>query len=221
MVVMLDTPEPRESTDSASDPPGTDPWAVDAQRTSTGPDDGDRRPAATVRSWAHRSGRDRRSRVRLDIDADDGMVVLKDRRVPGSRVNIKMIVVAPAGVFVIDTKPFKGLVHTKRLGPMSALGPDQLHVGRKDCTPHVHAVSGQVGSVRQALATKPWATEVPVHAMLCLTRAEWGFASAIEVDDVWVGWPTLLPARMHAAAVMDSLTVREVSAMIADHLPTI
>ena len=55
--------------------------------------------------------------------------------------------------------------------------------------------------------------------MLCLTRAEWGFASAIQVGGVWVGWPTLMAGRVQSPGVMDSPAVREVSTMLADLLP--
>jgi hypothetical protein len=146
--------------------------------------------------------------------------VLDDRRVPGSRAAIKYLAVAPAGVFVIDARDVKGLVHTKRPGPLSALGPDELHVGRHNCTPMVGAVAQQVEAVREALRTKPWASEIPVHAMLCLTRAQWGFASPIEMGEVWIGWPQLVGARVKSPVLMDSPMVNEVSLILDDRLPS-
>ena len=73
--------------------------------------------------------------------------------------------------------------------------------------------------MRAALDTTPWGAEVPVHAVLCLTRAEWGFASAVEISDVYVAWPRLVKGRVQAPGVMDSPAVKEVSEMIAEHLP--
>ena len=193
-----------------------DPWSFTAlghpPKRAGGP------PLA--RTWVQRSERDRRAQARLEIVESEGVIMLNDRRIPGSKSSIKLIAVAPAGVFVIDARSYKGLVHTKRLGPMSDLGPDELHVGRKNCTSSVAEVARQVEAVRSALSTKSWTTEVPVHAMLCLTRAEWGFASALQISDVWVGWPKLLAGRVRTPVVMDSPTVQEVSLMIADHLPT-
>jgi hypothetical protein len=55
--------------------------------------------------------------------------------------------------------------------------------------------------------------------MLCLTRAEWGFASALQISEVWIGWPRLMAGRVQAPGVMDSPTVREVSDLIAAQLP--
>ena len=172
-----------------------------------------------VRRWVQRADGDRRARARLQISESEGVVLLNDRRIPGSRDSIAMIAVSAAGVFVIDTKGYKGLVHTKRPGPMGDLGPHELHVGRRNCTSSVEEVARQQAVVRAALDTTPWGAEVPVHALLCLTRAEWGFASAVEIGGVWIGWPTLIAGRVQAAGVMDSPAVQEVSEMIAEQLP--
>ena len=133
-----------------------------------------------------------------------GLIVLNDRRVPGSKASIKLIAISPAGVFVIDAKGYKGLVHTKRQGPIRNLGPTELHVGRKNCTSSVEGLARHVEVVRGAMSSAPWGSEVPIHAILCLTRAEWGFASPIEISDVWVGWPRLVAGRLQAPEVMDS-----------------
>jgi hypothetical protein len=172
-----------------------------------------------ARKWVTRADDDRRARARLRLLEGEGTVVLDDRRIPGLRHAIKLIAVSSAGVFVIDTKHFKGLVHTLRPGSIGNLGPHELHVGRRNCTPSVEQVARQMEAVRGSLDSTPWGSQVPVHAMLCLTRAEWGFASAIQVSDVWVGWPNLMAGRVQAPGVMDSPAVREVSTMIADLLP--
>jgi hypothetical protein len=171
------------------------------------------------RKWVQRADGDRRSRARLQMIEGEGIITLNDRRDPGSDTNIKLIAVSSSGVFVIDSKNFRGLVHTKRPGPMVNLGPHELHVGRKNCTSLVAEVARQKEIVKDALATSAWGSEVPVHGMLCLTRAEWGFASALQISEVWVGWPKLMAGRVQAPGVMDSPTVREVSDLIAAQLP--
>jgi hypothetical protein len=196
-------------------PSTSDPTEVTAPKAPSAPGAG----APSMRRWVQRAEGDRRALARLDIVQDEGVVVLNDRRIPGSKSKIELIAVSAAGVFVIDTEPFKGLVHTKRPGPMGALGPHELHVGRRNCTSSVDEVARQRHVVRVALATRPWGAEVPVHAMLCLTRAEWGFASAIEIGDVWIGWPKLIARQVRAPGVMDSPAVHEVSEMIAEQLP--
>jgi hypothetical protein len=148
------------------------------------------------------------------------VIVLNDRRAPGSKRAIEGIAVSAAGVFVIDTKHYKGLVQTKRPGPVGNLGPPELHVGRRNCTPLLDDLAVQVEVVRSSLGDTPFGSAVPVQGMLCLPRAAWGFKSAVEIRDLWIGWPQLMPDRIRAEEVMDSPTVREVSVLIADQLPT-
>jgi hypothetical protein len=162
---------------------------------------------------------DRRARSRLRLIEDEGVIVLNERRIPGSHHTITMIAVSSAGVFVVDAKHDKGLVHTRRSGPISTLGPDELHVGRRDCTSYVEQVAQHKHAVRSILGGAALGDQVPVQAMLCLTRAAWGFASPIQISDVWVGWPQLAAGRVQSPGIMDSPTVREVSALLADHLP--
>lgn len=171
------------------------------------------------RKWVQRAEGERRARARLRVIEGEGVIVLNDRRVPGSRASIKVIAVSSSGVFVIDAKSYKGLVHVKRSGPMSNLGPAELHVGKRNCSALVESVAHQMQAVKTALGTT-WGSAVPVHGMLCLTRAEWGFASAIEISDVYVGWPSLVAGRVQAPGVMDSPAVQEVAEMITEHLHT-
>ncbi len=171
------------------------------------------------RPWVRRSGGDRRTRVRLRLDEEEGIVLLDDRRIPGTGDTISCIAISPAGVFVIDTKDYKGFVHTKRLGPMSDLGPYELYVGRRNCTRSLERVIAGRGVVGEVLRSTAWGANVPIQPMLCLTRAEWGVASAMEVGEVWVGWPKLLGSRIRSQVVMDSSTIEEVSGLIAGELP--
>jgi len=197
---------------------GTDVSVVDSEATVKPPTAraGALQPS---RKWVNRAEDDRRAIARLQLIENQGLIVLNDRRIPGSKASIKLIAISPAGVFVIDAKGYKGLVHTKRSGPIRSLGPTELHVGRRNCTPAVDGLASQVEIVRSAVSSAPWGSEVPVHALLCLTRAEWGFASPIEVSDVWVGWPRVMVGRLQAPEVMDSPTVQEVSELISERLP--
>lgn len=144
---------------------------------------------------------------------------LDDRRVPGSKVGIDSIAISPAGVFVIGTKAYKGLVHTRRHGPVGDLGPVELHIGRRNCTSTVEQLGHQVEAVREVLGSTPWEADVPIQALLCLTRAEWGFASPIEISQVWVGWPRLVARKLRSPEVLDPPTVRQVTETVARLLP--
>ena len=179
-------------------------------------------PPTPGRKWVQRADGERRARGRLELIElieGEGVIVLNDRRIPGHKASIKQIAVSSAGVFVIEAKHYKGLVHTKRPGSIGNLGPNELHVGRRNCTPSVELVAEQMRVVRAALDSSPLGSAVPVQAMLCLTRADWGFATAIQVDEVWVGWPKLMARRVQDSGSMDSPTVREVSDVLAASLP--
>jgi Nuclease-related domain len=194
---------------------GTGPLAPDAPLP---PDTPRVAGVGPSRPWVPRSGRDRRATVRLRLLDDEGVVVIDDRRLPGGRATIDMIAVGPAGVFVIETRKSKGLVHTKRRGPVSDLGPDELHVGRRNCMDWVADVARRTEVIRTALDSQAWACEVPVQGMLCLTRAAWGFATPIEVGGVWVGWPRLVAERLRQPDLLDSPLVNEVSGLISEAL---
>jgi hypothetical protein len=190
----------------------TPPGATPAPLAGVGP--------STGRKWVQRAEGDRRARSRLRLIETDGVIVLNERRIPGSREHISMIAVSSAGVFVVDAKHCKGLVHTRRSGPVTSLGPEELHVGRRDCTPYIQQVAQHMHAVRAILSTEEWGDEVPVEAMLCLTRAAWGFASPLQISDVWVGWPQLAAGRVRSAGTMDSPAVHQVSSLLAERLPT-
>jgi hypothetical protein len=61
-----------------------------------------------IREWERVAVGERRLGVRLDSLTGQGIVVLHDRRVPGSRTNIDHIAVTPTGVRVIDTERYQG-----------------------------------------------------------------------------------------------------------------
>jgi hypothetical protein len=181
---------------------------------------------------AHRSHRTRRTivngRAAVNGHAADGnhlaedshVTYLADRSLPGSKTRIESIAISPAGVFVVGTKAFKGLVHTRRHGPVGDLGPVELHIGRRNCTSTVEQLVQQVDAMRDALVGTPWEAEMPVQAVLCLTRAEWGFASPIEISQVWIGWPRLVDRKLRGPELMDSATVNEAIETVDRVLPS-
>jgi hypothetical protein len=184
---------------------------------------GPRTGTLVSRPWVRRAEGDRRRRLRatLELVGGQGVVVLNDRRVPDSTDTIPLIAVGPAGVFVIDAQHHRGLVHTKRPGAIGQLDLPELHVGRRNCTPSLDELGRRVEIVRTTLDGAAVGSDVPVTAMLCLTRAEWGIGSWARVRDVWVGWPTLMAGALVAPPCMDSPTVQEVAGAIGDRLPAI
>ena len=133
MSSMPRTPEPAESPIPTVD-------AIRPGRTgrSPTPDPGDAGGTAPPgRRRVGEAGRGRPAGRPAPVHRERG----RDRpqRPPGPGVEVEHQTDRhlPAGVFVIDAKGYKGLVHTKRQGPIRNLGPTELHVGRRNCTSSV------------------------------------------------------------------------------------
>ncbi len=146
----------------------------------------------------------------LDALAGSGVVAIHDRLLPGTAANIDHVVVAPAGVWVIDAKNHEGRVARKDVGGL--LGTDvRLYVGQRDRTMLVPAIWKQVAVVRAALGAE-W-SDVPVRPMLCFVGSDWGrFAKPFEVHGVVVTSPS---AATELVARPGSYAARSVEQMAA------
>jgi hypothetical protein len=139
-----------------------------------------------------------------------GAVPLHDRRIPGSQANIDHVVIAPSGVWIVDSKNYRGRI--ERRGRRSDA---RLFVDRRDRTSLVTGTTKQYDAVRYAITNG----NVPIHRVLCFTGSEWPFfAKPFELDGVWVTWPKALIATItHAGG--DGVSVSEISAELAERLP--
>lgn len=123
----------------------------------------------STRAWA--TGAIGEHKLAESLAQVPGIAVLNDRAVPGSRRNIDCIVVAPAGVFVIDAKRYDGEVHFRDRGWL--FRPDwRLYVGRRDCSRMADAMNWQVEAVKSALAALE-DPEIPITPVLCFVDAAW------------------------------------------------
>jgi hypothetical protein len=73
-----------------------------------------------------------------------GWVVLHDLAVPGSRANLDHLVIGPGGVFVVDSKQFRGRLQLDPSG--------RLWHGRYPLAPTLRAVSFEADRAAQVLA---------------------------------------------------------------------
>lgn len=132
-----------------------------------------------------RSGDDGRT-PRLDGLAQDGVAVLRDRCVPGTRTTVDHLAIGPSGVFVIDAQHFSGRIARRDVGGWFRRDV-RVFVGHRDCSTMVTSAARQAELVRAALATQPAARGVPVLPVLCFVGAESGRADrSIVVGDVHV-----------------------------------
>ena len=142
-----------------------------------------------TRAWAAGAKGERAVSRTLESLAEQGVVTLHDRRIPGTRANIDHIAIAPSGIYVIDAK-FRetGRVTKRPEGPIWNPGPGCLYVGDRNCTSLVGKMAGQVSAVTTAVQDVPGARVVPIQPMLVFVNAEWGFlASPFTLAGVWVG----------------------------------
>ncbi len=122
----------------------------------------------STRAWARGSeGEQELAKALADVE---GIRVLHDRRVPGTRGNIDHIVVAPGGVFVVDAKRYEGTIRVRDVGGLFKRD-ERLYVGRRDCSGLAENMTWQVEAVEQALASVQ--PTPPVTPVLCFVRGEW------------------------------------------------
>jgi hypothetical protein len=154
----------------------------------------------------------------LDLLRAEGLGVLHDRRIPGTKANIDHIVIGPAGVFVIDAKHYRGKVERRDKG--SFFTTDwRLYVAGRDQSKLVKAMPRQVEAVRLGLAPTEFfgCRMIPV---LCFLGAEWGlFARPFAFDDVRVLWPKELRKFVRSEGPLGADEISQLERAIAAALP--
>ena len=90
-----------------------------------------------------------------------GAELLHDRQMPTGRANIDHIAVVSSGVYVIDTKRYRGKVAVAN--PL--FGSPKLTINGRDRTKLIIGLDRQVAAIRSVLGALT--TDVPVHGCLC------------------------------------------------------
>lgn len=140
-----------------------------------------------TRSWDQGAIGEERLGARLDALSGDGLAVLHDRRIPGSKANIDHIAITRSGIWVIDAKRYKGRPELKIEGGILRPRVERLLVARRDCTKLVDGVLKQVDVVRDFVG------DVPVAGALCFIEADWPLVGgAFSTRGVHVLWPKRL-----------------------------
>jgi hypothetical protein len=153
------------------------------------------RASQPTRAWHDGARGERATARRLRRLERQGYVVLHDLQVPGSHANLDHLAIGPAGVFVIDSKHYRGRLY---------LAPDGMlwYAGYP---------------LAQQLATVVWATmrlaealqlppEVPVRALMVVHRAHVPFGG-LAVAGVQVISPSSLAEALGREAVLPATQV--------------
>ncbi len=91
---------------------------------------------------------------------------------PGTRGNIDHIVVAPAGVFVVDAKHYRGVIRIRGVGGFFKRD-ERLYVGSHDCSKLAADMGWQVQAVERALRAVPIDPLPPITPVLCFVDGDW------------------------------------------------
>jgi hypothetical protein len=175
-------------------------------------------PQAT-RSWGKGAAGEEALGARLDALAAERLVVLHDRRIPGSRANIDHVAVTPGGVFVIDAKHYSGRVEKRNLGNIFRWDV-RVYVGRRDCTKLVHRAEDQAEVARDALRPAGF-LDVPIRPVLCFIGAEWGlFPSPFKLGGVLVTFPKFLYELLAKEAEVETAAIQDAARALAAALPS-
>lgn len=113
-----------------------------------------------------------------------GVVLVHDRRMPGSRANIDHLAVGPGGVTVIDTKRIRGKVKVHRQGGLFAESRERLIVAGRDRTHLVEGVCRQVAVVAELLGES-----VAVIGAMCFVESELPLFSKPKLEGVRIAGP--------------------------------
>jgi hypothetical protein len=136
---------------------------------------------ATV-AWRRGARGERATARRLRGLQRAGWTVFHDVALQGSRANLDHLLIGPGGVFVIDSKYYRGRI---RIG-----GDGALWYGRHPLSDMLRAVQWEAGRAARTLATPG----ITVEPLVCVHRGQlpWG---QLEVP-VPILTPTLLVARL-------------------------
>ena len=178
-------------------------------------------PQSTV-AWAQGARGERLLGEYLEkLQDDTTVIVLHDRRIPGSRANVDHIAVTRGGgVWAIDAKNYTGKVQRIDKGGWFSTD-ERLCVGRRDCSKLVAGMAKQVEAIKRAIG-EPLMQEfnVTVRAALCFVDAEWSlFAKPFALDGVWIGWAKALGTRLQAEGALAPEHVRLLARRVAEALP--
>ena len=178
-------------------------------------------PQSTV-AWAQGSrGEGLLGGLLEKIHDERTVIVLHDRRIPGTRANIDHIAVTQSGaIWAIDAKNYTGKV--QKIDKGGWFSSDlRLYVGRRDCTKLVSGMANQLAAIRTALG-EPLMQEFGVQprAALCFVNGEWSlFAKPFALDEVWIGWPKALGERLRGSGELAPEHLMTLARRVADALP--
>jgi hypothetical protein len=131
------------------------------------------RVSQEARAWRLGAKGERRTARILARLERDGFVAFHDLAVPGSPANVDHMVIGPTGVFVIDSKFYRGVVR---------MGLDgRLWYGGRSLDRVLGTLWWEAQQVAEALAGGP---EIRVYPVLCMHEARLPWLEELTVDGI-------------------------------------
>ena len=131
----------------------------------------------STRAWAR--GSDGEQELAEALAELEGVRVFHDRRVPGTWGNIDHLVIAPAGVFVVDAKRYAGTIQVRDVGGLFKRD-ERLYVGGRDRSRLAEDMTWQLEAVERALRLVHADPMPPITPVLCFVRGDWPLFSPPE-----------------------------------------
>jgi hypothetical protein len=194
-------------------------WVVGLLRDLLGLSRTERRRLARDERWA--DGAEGEELLAAELARRCPLVLmLHDRRLPGTRANIDHVAVAASGVYVIDTKRYKGKIEVH--SPL--FGQAKLKIAGRDRTNLIDGLDGQVAAVRAALVDM--GSDIPVHGALCFVAPKGRFADVglpvlrtLNIRGYALYYARRLAKRLNGPGPLSPEFARIVHAELAKRLP--
>jgi hypothetical protein len=172
----------------------------------------------SIRAWG--IGARGEEELAAAFDGVEGLRMLNDRRVRGTKSNIDHILVAPAGVFVVDAKHYVGNIEIRNIGGLFRTEL-RLYVGGRDRSKLADGLTWQLTTVRAALGASGIEPMPPITPVLCFIEARWPrfFGHADEFEGVRLEDPGSLKRLLREPVVLDDVEIDRVSRAVAEALP--
>jgi hypothetical protein len=151
----------------------------------------------------------------LAIRTDSELVVtLHNRRMPSGRGDIDHLAIAPTGVWVIDTKDWKGKVEIS--APW--FGKPRLLIRGRDCTKLIDGLERQIAAVRDAL-NRGGHERITVRGALCFTSADLPLLRTQTFRGHLLLYRRALAKRLDADGPLSAASIEQLARHLATLLP--
>jgi hypothetical protein len=169
----------------------------------------------STRAWA--KGARGEQKLAEAIAGLPDVVALHDRSVPGTRGNIDHLVIAPAGLFVVDAKHYDGRLRIRDKGGLFRTD-ERLYVGGRDCSHLADNMGWQVKVVEKLLALVE--VTMPVTPVLCFLDVDWPLLFAPEwFRGVRLADPKSLRKLMTGTPALDAAAIDKLARILVAGFP--